>query len=109
MLDLLEVPSPLIHSSGSLDFLGRVFAHALPPRGHRRRVTAERDVPITAGIARLRHRHEDFDTVACQRVDVVELSEAAIGEVLAWLFAIQLGQRIAHRRHLAHVGADVVD
>jgi hypothetical protein len=38
-------------------------------------------VPI--GVARLRHRHEGLDAVLGQRFDVVELGEAAVGELLA--------------------------
>jgi hypothetical protein len=38
-------------------------------------------VPI--GVARLRHRHEGLDAVLGQRFDVVELGEAAVGEMLA--------------------------
>src|SRR6202162_5466743 len=63
--------------------------------------------PSIARSARLRHRHEGLDAVLGQRFDVVELGEAAVGEMLARSRAVLPGQGVVHRQHLAHVG--VVD
>jgi hypothetical protein len=62
-------------------------------------------VPI--GVARLRHGHEGLDAVLGRRFNVVELGEAAVGEMLALSRAVLSGQGVVHRQHLAHVG--VVD
>src|SRR4051794_1464524 len=74
-----------------VDVLGLVTAHALAPRGDTGLVARERRVGGAAGIARLRHRRERFDTVPRKRFDIVEPDEAAIDKMLTWPFAILPG------------------
>src|SRR6202795_3141895 len=92
-----------------VDRLGVVTAHTVSPVGHARRIAGLRGMAVPIGVARLRHRHEGLDAVLGQRFDVVELGEAAVGEMLARSRAVLPGQGVVHRQHLAHVGADVVD
>ena len=61
-----------------------------------------RGMAVPIGVGRLRHRHEGLG----QRFDVVELSEAAVGEMLARSRALLPGQGVVHRQHPAHVEAD---
>src|SRR5271157_1956127 len=92
-----------------VNLLGRVFTHALAPLGNTGAIVRLRGMAISVVIARLGHWSEHRHAVLRQRFDVVELDEATVHEMLARTFAILTRQGIVHRRHLAHVRADVVD
>ena len=76
-----------------VDRFGVVTAHTVSPVGHARRIAGLRGMAVPIGVARLRHRHEGLDAVLGQRFDVVELGEAAVGEMLARSRAVRPGRR----------------
>ncbi len=91
-----------------VDRPGLVRPHAKPPFGQRGRIARTGRVRI-AVRARCGRRRIDGDAGFGEPLDVVELGEAAVGEVLARTAAIGGEERVVHRAQSAHVRAGGLD